>query len=237
MNRKILLLTFASLLISGVYAQEDASNEKTFKQVSGSNSFELEFDPGTIFNSSNTGNLFGLQNGFGVRYRRFMTELSAFRIGADISFSNNTFITQQADEELDALELKTKFNSFGILIRPGYERHFNGTKRLSPYVGGELKIGYSTSTLKEEQQIDNEVKAIKVKSGSFNFGIGALAGLDFFIAKNLYLGLEFTYGIYYTKDLNSKYTDIDGEETINKNGHSFSFKPGAYGNFRIGYLF
>jgi opacity protein-like surface antigen len=237
MKKNVLLLAFAMLLISVVYAQDNTSNEKIYKQVAGSNSFELAFDPASIFNSSSPGSMFDLQDGFGIRYRRFMTELSAFRIGVDISVSNSTFITQQANEEFDALELKTKFSSFGFLLRPGYEKHFKGTKRLSPYIGGELNIGYSNSTVKEEVQEGNEVKESKRKDGTFRIGAAALAGLDFFVAKNLYLGLEFTYGIYYKKNLDRKITDIDGEETIEKRGSAFSFTPGAYANFRIGYLF
>ena len=243
---KRILLTLAVFLTFSIgYAQngipQTNDNSKVFKQTAGSNSFELGFDPGTIFNASTPGPLFDLQNGFGVRYRRFNTALSAFRIGVDITFSSSTQITQQADEEFDLLELKDKYSSFGIWLRPGYEKHFNGTKRLSPYIGGELKIGWQTSTLKSESQSAAEIQETILKNGSFDdrffIGIGALAGLDFYIAQNLFLGLEFNYGIYYFKQLDEKFTNVDDEETITKRGSGFTFSPDAFAIFRIGYLF
>ena len=201
----------------------------------------MSFDPGTIFNASSPGPLFDLQNGFGVRYRRFISPLSAFRIGVDITISSSTQIIQQANEEFDILELKQKFSSFGILLRPGYEKHFAGTKRLSPYIGGELKLGWHSSKIKTESQILDEIKETIVKNFSSNdrysIGIGALAGLDFYIAQNLFLGLEFNYGINYYNQMKEKTTDIDGEETIENRGSGFSFRPDAFAIFRIGYLF
>lgn len=243
--KRILLTIAVSLTFLIGYAQNEMpqtnDNSKVFKQVAGSNSFELGFDPGTIFNASTPGPLFDLQNGFGIRYRRFNTALSAYRIGVDITFSSNTQITQQVDDEFDRLELKDKFSSFGIWLRPGYEKHFDGTKRLSPYIGGELIIGWHTSTFKSESQFAAEIQETTLKNGSFNdrfsIGIGALAGLDFYIAQNLFLGLEFNYSIQYYKLLDEKFTNVDGEETISKKGSGFNFRPDAYAIFRIGYLF
>ena len=172
--------------------------------------------------------------------REFADDMHQFMKEGFAMEAGSTQITQQVDDEFDRLELKDKFSSFGIWLRPGYEKHFDGTKRLSPYIGGELIIGWHTSTFKSESQSAAEIQETISKNFStsdrFSIGIGALAGLDFYIAQNLFLGLEFNYSIQYYKLLDEKFTNVGGEETISKRGSGFNFRPNAYAIFRIGYL-
>ena len=242
-----LQLLFIMLIFSfSAIAQENINNQNSsdvYKQQAGNKSLEVNFDPGQIF-GSNTGSQFGLFNG-GIKYRSFNSELSAYRINLNLSFNCNTEITQQ-ESETD-LELKDKTSIFAIHLTPGYEKHFSANKRLSPYIGGQLLIGYSTYSLKSENQLNNSIYLEKWKNdlnvgiiGAFTAGAGVFAGVDYYFVKKLYLGLEIGYGFQYAKLLKSKYTneeypDLDYEK---KNGHTLGVSPGlATGNLRLGWTF
>ena len=65
-------------------------------------------------------------------------------------------------------------NSIGLC----FEYHLAGNDKMSPYFSAELALGGSNVTT-------NNVEA---KTSSLGFGIGA--GLDYYVAENIYLGLE-----------------------------------------------
>ena len=80
-----------------------------------------------------------------------------------------------------------------VSIRPGFEKHMAGTERLSPYCGAEIAITMVTSKeVKEGANGDGSVNKTTTKGadGSLSFGAGLLAGVDYYIAKSLYLGAE-----------------------------------------------
>ena len=62
----------------------------------------------------------------------------------------------------------------GFSLGLGYERHLKGTDRLSPYLGGGFNMSHSNI---------NNFKKI-------DFGLDALAGMDYYVFENVYLGLE-----------------------------------------------
>jgi opacity protein-like surface antigen len=65
-------------------------------------------------------------------------------------------------------------NSIGL----GFEYHLAGNDKMSPYFSAGLNFGGSNTTI-------NNVEA---KTSSLGLGIGA--GLDYYVAENIYLGLE-----------------------------------------------
>jgi len=65
-------------------------------------------------------------------------------------------------------------NSIGL----GFEYHLAGNDKMSPYFSAGLTLGGSNVT------IDN----VEAKASSLGFGIAA--GLDYYVAENIYLGLE-----------------------------------------------
>lgn len=249
MKKIIYLLSISFSVFSVAFAQNEATElvnstaigANEFKQNDGDLNLELSFDPTSIFNASSPGSVFGLQNGFGIKMRKFRSSSSAFRLGVDITFVNFVNVTQQQDDATNTLELKDKFNSFGITLRPGIEKHFGGTKRLSPYIGGELILGWQTSTRKSENQNGTAIEEATDKNNSFTdgmrFGMGGIAGVDYYVAKKLYLGVELNYSIVYFSQATQKTTAFDGTVTEFKRGSQFTFAPGAFAVFRIGYLF
>ena len=236
------------VLITGAFAVLNAQNEskdEIYKQVAGDNTFEVNFDPGKIF-GSNQGDQFSLFSG-GIKYRNFITETKAFRLGVNLSFASATDITQQSDPIENKLELKDNYNLFAIGIQPGFEKHFGKNKRFSPYIGFQFLIGYQTTTYKSENQ---ETQSIYVEKwindpektgiGYISAGAGLLAGFDFYFVQKLYLGLELGYGIEYadilkTKYTNERYSNLDEEY---KNGNAWRVSPTlATGNIRLGWTF
>jgi len=222
--------------------QQVSSN--AFKQESGNSALEVNFDPGKIF-GSDEGAQFGLFNG-SIKYRHFKSETSAFRTNINIVFLNTTDITQQEDKTTDLLELKDKNTMITINLQPGWEKHFSANERLSPYVGIQFLLGYSTSIVTSEYQYDKSIYTEKwinktdFMPGLFTAGIGAFSGIDYYFVKKLYIGIEIGYGLQYAKILKTKYTDEKDSsyDYERKNGSIIGFAPAlATGNLRFGWIF
>lgn len=238
------VLVLMLLSFSFANAQDSSGIKKStavvYKQVAGDKSFEVNFNPGSIF-GSNQGGQFNLFNG-GIKYRTFVTDNKAYRIGVNISYYNHVDIFQQSNPAYNLLELRSKNTSFSILLTPGIERHFSATKRLSPYVGAQALAGYSTTAVKRELQDNKEVYNVTRKNypGSVRVGVGVFAGIDYYFIKKIYLGIELGYGIEYDKYLNTKYTNekFPDQNYNHKNGHSINVSPSLFTrNLRLGWTF
>ncbi len=191
-KRIMLVVSILTLTVSSAKAQ--TNNEETvFKPVAGQKTFELFVNPlsATPISFNN------------VRLRKFITENKAYRLGVNLGLTSES----------------PNFN-FNLALMPGIEKHFNGTKRLSPYIGGEfLFLGsFSSSSLKDVAK-----KTTTSTSGSFadgtnrsnlTVGLNALIGTDFYVSKNLYLGIEAGYGLYVISTLGNTTTlAVDGGTT------------------------
>lgn len=238
------ILTFTFAKSQDLIDSEELSND--YKQNSGDKNLELQFDPGAIFATGGT----VFSNPFGVSFRLFNSASSAIRIKANISYTNSTTLTQEADATLNLAELTDHYSAISISLRPGIEKHFAGTERLSPYIGAEAIIGFRTSTDKNEYQDFAALPTVTVYEQTWknadagdglSFGVAAVAGADFYIAKKIYLGVELNYGLYYSLATNVKYSNTDpaiddSESKVGSSG-TFSFQPGTMGLFKIGFLF
>lgn len=245
--KKLLFTMFFISSFLMIKAQNDVNQQNsldTLKQQKGDRALEVNFDPGKIF-GSNEGDQFSLFNG-SIKYRKFNSDLSAFRTNINLIFLNTTDITQQEDKENDRLELKDKTNMFTLNVQPGWEKHFSANKRMSPYVGIQCLIGFSTSTVTNEYQYDTDIYIEKwindndYLPGLITVGIGTFAGIDYYFVKKLYLGLEIGYGLQYAKLLKTKYLDEkdDSYDYERNNGSVFGISPAlATGNLRLGWTF
>lgn len=238
-------LSLCVLAFAFAQAQDVDTNEPSseYKQSSGDKNLELQFDPGAIFNASNGNNV--LSNGLGIRFRLFASETMAYRMNVNINYFSANIIVQEADDAANIPELRAKSSAMGISLRPGFEKHFTGTERLSPYIGAEAIIGYQSSTNKSEYEVAPDVYEGKIKNGNpgdgLTFGVAGVAGVDFYVAKKLYFGLELNYGMYYsiaaTMKTSSNEPGTTDIESKLGNTNTFTFSPGAMGVFRIGFLF
>jgi len=197
MKKVVLFIALVATSVVGVQAQKFQGGEKNL---------EVEFNPfGDSPVSMN-----------GIRFRMFNSESSAIRIGFNIGGTNNNEVYSQQDktEGSDGAvvilpELNQSMQTFNFAIRPGYEMHFAGTDRLSPYVGAELMYAMQSSTMTREfhnaNNADDQSKPenwqtwdMTVKNGSSMFGLNALAGVDFYFVDNFYLGAEINLGFHST---------------------------------------
>lgn len=236
--KKVWILALAALAVSYTNAQDvtttqDVATVDSFKPVAGQTTLEVQFAPlgGTPISIG------------GIRARSFSTATSAFRLNAFVGYTSTSTITQDENSEIDALKLKDTESSFTIALAPGIEQHFAGTSRLSPYVGAELPLAWNTSADKTERQDDETtVNSSKTKNGYFEIGLNAVAGVDFYFTKNLYLGTEFGFGLQYHKDSKTKGSDSDSEVEVGDpvgkgTSSSFTLAPNVNGQIRLGFVF
>lgn len=220
MKNTLLVLALTFVATFSAQAQDSLSVfTSDLKPVAGNRTAEVSFnfESGTFL------------NGGQLRFRKFSTNTKAMRLGISARFDNDL----DPDHEQTA-----KYGN--IRITPGIERHFAGTKRLSPYIGAELPLSYAYSSY------EDETKAIKGAwyDGNHNranigVGLNALAGVDLYLIKNFYVGFEFGAGISYRNyqkiEIDFKedfYEDrkIDGENNI-------SFDTFSSGGLRLGFVF
>ena len=218
MKKVVLFIALVATTVVGAQAQKFQGGEKNL---------EVEFNP---FGGSPIG-----MNG--IRFRMFNSETSAIRIGFNIGGTNDSQVyaqqskTEGSDGAVVILpELNQTQQTFNFAIRPGYEMHFAGTDRLSPYVGAELMYMMSSSTMTREfhnsNNADDQTKPenwqtwdMTVKNGSSTFGLNALAGVDFYFVDNFYLGAEINLGFH-----NTSYKD---RETTAGNEDTWKYSAAA----------
>jgi opacity protein-like surface antigen len=244
MKKVILFFALALATATGVYAQ---------KQTGGEKNLEVQFAPlgGSPVSIS------------GIRMRMFNSESSAIRIGLFLGGTTDKEISAQpgtAGGDPDAPELVNTDKTFSVSLRPGYEKHFAGTDRLSPYVGAELLFTLSRETSIEEAWSTNSFTdpdarvlwETTTKDGSTTFGVNLVAGTDFYFADNIYLGAELGFGFASTSeaDTETEVSDTDAFRIANGipqdddvefdpvlNGSSSGWGPNFQGTIRLGWLF
>jgi hypothetical protein len=91
-----------------------------------------------------------------------------------------------------------KQNKF--FISPGYEFHFLETKRLDPYIGGAVHLGFigkqKETGINEFVDTTGTAKTTVdfTQDGGFQFGFMGVVGFNFFVAKNFSMGAEYRFG-------------------------------------------
>jgi len=206
-------------------------NAQDFKQAAGNKNLELQFTPlgGTPLGIS------------GLRFRYFTTNTMAIRANVFLGFMSKSTITQDANNDTDDKELKDSESSFEFNLRPGFESHFEGTDRLSPYVGAELDLNFKrTSAVKQIQDAEDDIQESTTTNaeGAFRFGLNGIAGFDYYFAKNLYFGAELGLGLSYTSPFTTVLKSGSESVEINKGKDAiFNFGPNVNSAIRLGFLF
>ena len=229
--------SYLVILLIVITAQvSEAQESETYKPAAGQHNLEVQLRPlSTAPIAIN-----------GIRYRKFISPNEAIRLNAFLNMSSETTISQQADKTNNIPALEDKYSQIGINLRPGYEKHLAGTDRLSPYFGGELDIAIQGSKYKEEYYLAQEVEHILTKNenGFWRFGVNAVAGFDYYIAKQLYLGSEIGFGFSFVRnrDVKTEYSNKNAFGVTEnpdpfERGSAFNFGPNANAAIRLGYIF
>lgn len=201
------LLIFSAMLCFGLVAMGQ-------KQQTDAKTFEVNFTP--LGGSPISIN--------GIKFRKFKDDYNALRLEVFLGMNSSKSVSMQegvnGDEDNPNPLTYSKSSGFDFSVRPGIEKHFDGTNRLSPYVGGAVNLGFSSSSSTEEYWSANETNPDeafdshveweqKTKDGSLSLGLSALAGMDFYFADNIYLGAEFGFGLGFTSMSPTKYSSTD----------------------------
>ncbi|MCJ8163876.1 hypothetical protein MKJ04_03420 [Pontibacter sp. E15-1] len=215
MKTKLALLALACGVTFAANAQSTA--DETLKPVAGNKTLEASLGWGGY--SSTT-----------LRLRKFSSDNVAFRYSVDASIDN------------DRLNDDGKATRFSVGFAPGVEKHFAGTSRLSPYIGFSTPISYSYKHLK-----GNGIEVINSLStnpnsydrGYLSFGVNGIAGVDFYIVKNFYVGIEAGVGADYRriKEVKVKSNDNAAQNYTLEGYDNFNFSTFSTGGLRVGFAF
>lgn len=220
-NLKTLTLILSVTATSCLYAQNQESRSVTV---------ELEFAPlGSEPLKINS-----------LRGRYFLNESIAIRTSIFMGGNRNASISYNSDSTVTYTNTNGKFD---FALRPGVEKHFALSSKLSSYVGGEFYYGYnSTRTANQTPNADNSVMTTRQIQASSSFGLNALSGTDFYFTEKFYLGVELGFGfIFKGRSVSkTKYKNPDPASnlvnTISKgNTTSLNWGPNYQGTIRIGY--
>jgi outer membrane protein W len=206
---------------------------QNLKPEGGEKSVEVNFDPS--FNSPTI----SINE---LRLRYFMSESLAIRLGLFVNSNSYNDPQTITDPTGSFITLSSEFNTFSYSFAPGIEKHFEGTDRLSPYIGAEIRFGQATFEYKNDR-IDDFMRdpyEQKVTGGSTTIGLNLLVGADFYFSKHIYLGTELGYGVINTDLKDERITNYDGRDTktVNiKRGDYQEIGVAFNSAIRLGFLF
>ena len=144
----------------------------------------------------------------GIGFKAFFDDNFSAAIGIGISMS-----TESNDEE----NPKTTDSDFlaGLSLSGNY--HFTALYSVSPYIGGEFSVGYS-SISRKETFTQNTTE--RVTSG-MTFGVAGVVGFDWYFTEGLAIGGKYTLGFFSLPDPTLEITT--GENTTETEGATRTF--------------
>lgn len=142
--------------------------------------------------------------------RKYIKDDVAIRMGFNVAYTNekwnaeDSIVTGSGNTALRQID--SSFSRFDFSVSIGYEKHLGKTRRLDPYFAGEMIVGRLGNTeIQKNTNIKDVTGTDKTQEigqfdGGFYFGIGVVAGFNYFIAPKLSLGAEFGYAYIFVRD-------------------------------------
>jgi hypothetical protein len=243
-SRTFLFVACFSLLVSSINGQD------SLKTNAHKRSTELNFNP---FDGSLTLNNTNTQ----IKVRKFITNSKALRIAFTTSYKQDNSNAKSVYGPFP-INTSTYKKSFLALVNVGIEHHLTGSKRISPYWGWEVGLGFKTS--KQNSKDGTESRIIKgawettqtVYNGSYyyyltvfdergfwNLGGNLILGFDFFMSNDFYFGYEILFGFDYYKysNIDVKLNYSDGHTYPKLSDESWKLGPKLVNGIRIGFMF
>lgn len=218
--KKVLLSAVAVLGLTFANAQEGTS----FKPEAGNVVAEMAVT-GLINNISVNLQDQAFGNGAMIKGRYFKEDGKAYRALVFLAAGSTT-------DNSSGDEVKTSNTGLGLGF--GIEKHFEGTDRLSPYVGGDAIIGFSSQKTTTTPSGGGSVVEVK-GPGTFRIGVRGVFGADYYFAQKLYLGVEAGLGLFYNSTGDTEATS-GGTTVTTEGGSSISITPSVVGGIRLGYV-
>ena len=233
--KKLLLFAFVACVSASAYAQKPVSGDRTAE-------VNLNFQTGSSpINYTLPAEL---------RFRYFLSDNTAFRLRLGMNSNSNKYSVLNTLGDVTS-EVVNK-TGFGLSIFPGYEKHFAGTAKLSPFIGAQLGISLNGGNSREvsnsgyanpSTNLVINGDSYKSKSGStLGLSLGCYMGADYYFAEHLYIGGEFGLGLFSmssTGEGSEKYVRLGAPEVNNKTTKTSSSSLfGVYtGGVRLGFVF
>ncbi len=191
-----------------------------------------------------------------IKVRYFLSDNLALRVGFNFNSSKNDSDVSNA-YGTNPYKYQSNRTTSTFSLNTGIEKHFRGTKRLSPYVGAELSIvsksssqeyGDATFTTKIDgawQVGGNNGLYSYDERAYFRYGMNLICGFDYYFAKNFYVGYEFLFQFNKTKykDIDVTYTSTQTQNPSTptptpkyKDSDSF-VGPTLINGIRLGFIF
>jgi hypothetical protein len=172
-----------------------------------------------------------------IRLRKFTSDNTALRLSTFIGGKRTPSINSAGGVDLKSVSSNVDFS-----IRPGIEKHFDGTSKLSPYIGTELFLGLgSTNQSSESVWGSNQIMTTKTKSRTSSAGLNVVCGADYYFSDKIYLGIEMGYGFLrdgkgsnstkYTNPSDPSMTDLKTKG----NSTNLNWGPNYQGTIRLGF--
>ena len=225
------------ILFVGALALAGAVNAQEIKPTAGDVATEFGVTGGIL----NTDVKLANSDAF-FKARYFSTDKLAYRA----SFSLNTNSDKKDTNPGSNATGKTVDSSSNFLIGFGLEKHFTGTDRLSPYIGGELLLGFDSKKNTDETNNTNGDYTKTVTKGPNGFGFGArgVFGADYYFAKKVFLGVEAGLQLMYTstgKTTTTTETKTGANITTTPSevpgGSGFNISSSVITGLRLGFVF
>ncbi|MCE2997239.1 MAG: hypothetical protein ACK5RG_11685 [Cyclobacteriaceae bacterium] len=170
-----------------------------------------------------------------LRFRKFVTDRTAWRLSGTIGYKNQNLI-----------EYVTQY-TFDINLRPGYEWHFKGTERLSPYIGFDVDFALKASGFTDKRSIQQNQGPNSSISGAWDvngtergftrFGSNLILGLDYYVIKKLYVGLEVGWGFQLVSSHDIVVTPRSASNQTISGGSVFQIGTNYNSAVRLGFVF
>ena len=172
-----------------------------------------------------------------IRLRKFTSDNTALRLSTFIGGKRTPSINSAGGVDLKSVSSNVDFS-----IRPGIEKHFDGTSKLSPYIGTELFLGLgSTNQSSESVWGSNQIMTTKTKSRTSSAGLNVVCGADYYFSDKIYIGIEMGYGFLrdgkgsnstkYTNPSDPSMTDLKTKG----NSTNLNWGPNYQGTIRLGF--
>lgn len=187
---------------------------------------------------------FKLIDGGLLKFRYFLHDDLALRLGMNITHNAETTKYYNSGNTANGTLVES---SFGINLNLGIEKHFPGTRNLSPYIGGDLLIVGSKDRI-DATEID--FSSDSYRSGysyegtgpkSFGFGVRGVIGADFYVMKHVFIGVEAGLGLVYASEGDYDFTvstpNTSVTNTIKGEKGVFNFSPHMTAGVRLGFVF
>lgn len=189
-----------------------------------------------------------------IKFRYFTSPTVALRLGFNISRIDSTYNVNNPYGTNSYFDNDSK-KSTTVGFNLGIEKHFVGTRRLSPYIGADLSITdrSSSESISNNQSTTNVTNAWYYsyynnntlisqiqQPGYTRFGLNLFTGFDFYIARHFFFGYEFNYNISKTnwKEVSIITTPSTGTTSNGSTKNSnFTFGPSLINGIRLGYSF